>query len=325
MRKVQNMVEAPKKPTADPKVEIITINPAMAHKLLEKNTHNRSISQMTVARLAAAMKTGEWALNNDAIVVDADGTVLNGQHRLQAITQSGATITTLFMQGLKQEAQFTMDLGKKRSYGEHLQILGVSGHTTNIAMALRMFRFYVDFAARKGNSTCGEFMAFYVNRAQWYPFAILDRTLQEHPMLVESVKTASRAILRGSGRQAALNGAIGSYGAAIYLVRMACEERGLLWEDFERPLFMGVELTETDPRFHLRNARRTNNAREALPREMLAYMRCFNLYLEKTPVKRGITIRDVETLVLPAFRLPKACTSQLQLEGESAKSKRKSS
>jgi hypothetical protein len=105
-------------------VQIIKVSPATAEALLKKNTRNRNINQRAVANLARTMANGEWVLNGEAIKIAWDGTVLDGQHRLSAIAQSGTTIETLVIEGLPNDAQDTMDTGRKRTTADVLAIYG---------------------------------------------------------------------------------------------------------------------------------------------------------------------------------------------------------
>ena len=65
--------------------KIVDITPEMAREYLEKNSHNRRLSERSVRNLATAIKNGEWQVNGEAIKVDKEGNLLDGQHRLSAI------------------------------------------------------------------------------------------------------------------------------------------------------------------------------------------------------------------------------------------------
>lgn len=111
-------------PTTGISAEIVTITPALAKEWLRANTHNRPVREARVNGYARMMTAGQWHLNGEAIKRAVDGTILDGQHRLLAIVKSGATITTLVVQGLPSEAQDTMDGGAKRSAGDVFSLRG---------------------------------------------------------------------------------------------------------------------------------------------------------------------------------------------------------
>lgn len=72
-----------------------TITPDIAKQYLKHNTTNRGISKKVISKYADDMKNGKWELNGSSISFYKNGTLANGQHRLMAVVQSGATIETL--------------------------------------------------------------------------------------------------------------------------------------------------------------------------------------------------------------------------------------
>ncbi len=89
--------------------------PAWASEVLEKNnTRNRKLSN-TWNRLRSAIVRGAWKINGECVVFDTDGILIDGQHRLHAIAQSGRAVPVLVIYGVEPEAFTTFDQGKKRS------------------------------------------------------------------------------------------------------------------------------------------------------------------------------------------------------------------
>lgn len=84
--------------------KLVDVNPDMAAEMLEHNTMNRNISQLNVKRYAQAMQSGEWEQNGQTITIAEDGTILDGQHRLWSIIESGMTITFLIVYNVRKEA-----------------------------------------------------------------------------------------------------------------------------------------------------------------------------------------------------------------------------
>lgn len=110
--------------TTEPNASTVTITPEDAAKLLDSNTKNRDASQMRVNRLAEDIKNEEWQFNGEAIKVSVDGTLLDGQHRLRAVVQAQKPIVTLFITGLPNESQETMDTGMARNLNDVLKLRG---------------------------------------------------------------------------------------------------------------------------------------------------------------------------------------------------------
>lgn len=103
-----------------------TITPEIAKEMLEANTHNRSLSEAHLARLIDDLKNGNWQFNGESIKFDANGNLLDGQHRLTAIARTGIPADMLVITGLPNKAQTVMDTGKKRTLGNMLQLDGYS-------------------------------------------------------------------------------------------------------------------------------------------------------------------------------------------------------
>lgn len=115
-------------------VELVT--PALANQWLTGNTINRPISQATVIRYANAMAAGQWTVTNDDICFNCDGTLLNGQHRLKAVTLSGESVPMGIKRNVPVAAMRYMDRGKGRTMGQHLNFDGES-HAALLAATLR--------------------------------------------------------------------------------------------------------------------------------------------------------------------------------------------
>lgn len=94
------------------RLEVIT--PALALLYLERNTKNRSIRKGVVAQYARDMMSGSWRLTHQGIAFAHDGTLLDGQHRLEAIVASGMAIRMMVTRGVAKDAQLNMDDHAKR-------------------------------------------------------------------------------------------------------------------------------------------------------------------------------------------------------------------
>ncbi|HEY9368355.1 hypothetical protein [Streptomyces sp.] len=107
-----------------PQYKVMDVTPDLAEKWLDQNTHNRNLREKAVMAYARDMEAGNWAENGEAIKFGKDGTLLDGQHRLQAIALSGATIKMLVVTGLESRTQETMDDGRKRTLADALHLRG---------------------------------------------------------------------------------------------------------------------------------------------------------------------------------------------------------
>ena len=115
--------------------------------MLEKNTRNRSLNQLHVESLAKELSSGRWKLNGDAIRLSKDR-VIDGQHRLAAIVKSGISMQTLIIEDLSDDVFNTIDIGRRRSGGDTLSVLGYL-NSTRLAAMLAVIDRYMTGRAEK--------------------------------------------------------------------------------------------------------------------------------------------------------------------------------
>ncbi|MEO6082542.1 MAG: hypothetical protein ABIQ18_05480 [Umezawaea sp.] len=121
-----------------PNAVLMEITPELAARwLAEHNTHNRNLRGSAVAAYARDMAAGRWHTSGEAIKFATDGTLLDGQHRLVAITRTGVTVATFVVFGLDREAQDVMDSGRKRNASDALQLGGMR-NVARLAAAARL-------------------------------------------------------------------------------------------------------------------------------------------------------------------------------------------
>lgn len=115
-----------------------TITPALAEQYLRQN-NNRKIKSRSLQRIIDQMKNGEWQEDTgETIKFDRNGNLLDGQHRLQSLIETGLTFDFLVVRGLKPEAFDVIDTGKPRTAGDALHMLGVKNYF-NISAIIRNY------------------------------------------------------------------------------------------------------------------------------------------------------------------------------------------
>lgn len=86
------------------------ISPDDAREYLAANFDgNRNISQRRVDRYANDMREGRWQLSHQGIAFDTDSHLIDGQHRLAAVAQSGVTVEMNISYDVPRESFTTMD------------------------------------------------------------------------------------------------------------------------------------------------------------------------------------------------------------------------
>jgi hypothetical protein len=150
-------------------VQIVTMTPEWAAKLLATNTNNRSLSKNAVSAMVRDMMADDWRLNGDAIRLGVNGELLDGQHRLTAAVEADRSFQTLLMTGIDREDQLTIDRGRPRNIGDTLTMLHSIQNGKAVAAAIRNLVIFArqDLAA---TPTASE----------------VERLLELHPGIIES-------------------------------------------------------------------------------------------------------------------------------------------
>jgi hypothetical protein len=109
----------------DPQCTIEEITPAVAQEWLDLNHRNRQLSEPSVARLAELIRRGEWMSDcTDAIGLDINGGVINGQHRLRAIIAADRPVRALVLRNVRPEVIKVIDQGRGRTLAQYLAMDG---------------------------------------------------------------------------------------------------------------------------------------------------------------------------------------------------------
>jgi hypothetical protein len=103
-------------------LSVETITAKQAEKYLQFNINNRPLRKSLVNQYAKDMAAGNWRLTHQGVAFNCDGTLLDGQHRLAAVVQSGATVQMLVARGVDSRNQLVMDDHAKRSAGDALSL-----------------------------------------------------------------------------------------------------------------------------------------------------------------------------------------------------------
>ena len=115
---------------------VVSVDSEMAKRWLAQNRRNRPPSMIVVNRYVSDMAHGRWQFAGDPIRFDTMGNLLDGQHRLMALSRvPGLTLQFLVVRGLHHEAQTVMDQGSKRTPGQQLALSGVKNYNAVAAAA----------------------------------------------------------------------------------------------------------------------------------------------------------------------------------------------
>ena len=172
-KKVQS---AGREPALD--LEIMTITPELAQEWLDRGGANRKITRRRVEAMAAAIQRGEWRLTGEAIKLDDEGRVRDGQNRLSAIVEAGIPVRSVVARGVTEEAFDVMDTGRSRTAADVLHIHGYPSQNALAAAARGLM-----FIERYGRV----FPSQRDSHLYVTPVTVL-QYVKEHPELIDGVR-----------------------------------------------------------------------------------------------------------------------------------------
>lgn len=115
------------------------ITPDRATALLRDRDFQRSLNQNWVTTLARDMKAGRWQLTPQGIILDTDGRLIDGQHRMSAVVRAGVPVQFWITEGAPTEIFKHLDGGRNRSMADRLKISGYTDPTQLAAIARKVY------------------------------------------------------------------------------------------------------------------------------------------------------------------------------------------
>ncbi|MFE7462364.1 hypothetical protein ACWFMI_24740 [Nocardiopsis terrae] len=99
-----------------------TITPDTARVWLrDRNKGNRNLSLPAAQQYAETMRDGRWKLTHQGIAFDEAGNILDGQHRLLAVTLADVPVDIFVFVGMDRDTFTVLDVGRRRQAGHLIQ------------------------------------------------------------------------------------------------------------------------------------------------------------------------------------------------------------
>jgi hypothetical protein len=109
--------------TAQQSTDIIDVTPEKAADIIARhNWDNRKVKKSVVAKYAKIMADGDWKFSPETISIARSGRMLNGQHRMLAVVESGVTCRFIFAIGFDEDVFEVLDRGAMRTRADALSI-----------------------------------------------------------------------------------------------------------------------------------------------------------------------------------------------------------
>ena len=170
------------------KAEFVAINPAKAQAFLDATTtKNRAVNKNAVETYIAVMKAGKWQANGEPIIIDDNGNVIDGQHRLHAIIRSNSTHDMLVVRGVDPSAFKTIDSGRKRRHYDLLSIANVSDPSMTSAAVAGIYSF-----EKTGTLSTQKSPAFSYLTHRGADYDPVAEAISRMPLLNESVRVGRK-------------------------------------------------------------------------------------------------------------------------------------
>ena len=138
------------KPNHTINVQFEEITPEIAKRYLARNVANRNLREATVRSYEIDMRGGNWVPTHQGIAFNDSGDLMDGQHRLTAISRAGVTVTMLVTRGLPTERGRTktmdaVDVGAARNVRDQLKLQhGFRNPFRDVAAATSIIQMVLD-------------------------------------------------------------------------------------------------------------------------------------------------------------------------------------
>jgi len=220
------------RPTIGMSTEFITPEIAAEYISKEKMPTNRNLVQRHVDRLVYSMETGQWLeATGQPIIFNDAGHLIDGQHRMWALIETGQSHHFQVMRGLPSETIWVLDTGKSRGIPDFLSMAGEKNCNV-LGAAINAFYYWettnhLEASGSKRPAPTSQ-DAF--------------RILEAHPGLREST-------IIGNALNRAIRGGAGRWAAIYYILAQIDQEDA---DDFVHRATYGDNLQDTHPIFLLR-------------------------------------------------------------------------
>lgn len=134
------------------------ITPDDAVKILQGNENNRHLNDYLIRKYTRLMNEDRWVLNGEVIKLAKDGRLLDGQHRMHAISKANKPVKVTLAFGLDHSHFKTIDTGRSRSAGDVLKIAGYKNVCTLAAAVKLMLVYENDEGIDAKASVCPEYI-----------------------------------------------------------------------------------------------------------------------------------------------------------------------
>lgn len=107
------------------------VGPDQAKEYLQRNVNNRKVDKNRVNQYARDMQAGKFT-DGSPVMFFVDGCIADGQHRLMAVVQSGATVVLTVIRNLDPMSRLNHNIGKPQNATANLMMASQSSEVYGV-------------------------------------------------------------------------------------------------------------------------------------------------------------------------------------------------
>ena len=259
------------------------ITKSIATDLLNMNTKNRRVKNGNIKLIKHELENGLFKFNGESIIVGKSGILLDGQHRLLAVEETGIPMKSIIVYDVDDSVFSTIDTGMSRTNADVLSIKGIPNYSTVAKVSKMLIMF-----ARGENNLNGRDKSYKISNEEVLRFAI------EHNDVLQQIMTKSISLYNKSRLLTV------SEIAFYYLVLESDNKK--LCDLFFDSLFKGISSSEFNPAIILRNKltefkiNKNISINPAIKAKII--FKCWNKFKDNKEIK-FIRISDKEIVIRP--------------------------
>jgi hypothetical protein len=107
--------------------DFVEVTPELAADWLKNNRRNRKLKDSMLERYIMDMRNGAWLTTHECVAFDADGNLIDGQHRLESIVRAKGKVLMVVSSGWpaaqgKKKTMDAVNMGASRSLADQLHL-----------------------------------------------------------------------------------------------------------------------------------------------------------------------------------------------------------
>ena len=235
----------------------VLITPDIAENLLANNSINRPFNKANLAYLKNQLLSNHWKLTHQGIAISKNGNVLDGQHRLKIVVETGMSVEMLVTSDLEEDVFSVLDTGKRRDGSDVLSINGAT-NTHCMSAGIKNYLLYNRFKECSWRLRAFVCNTEVLNEYQLDPSGWQWTTCLAHGLTLKGILLP------------------GPFNCFLYLARQQGHKAAAL-EIFAKKVNQGLELSKGNPIHAFRNRCIVSTTKRRDSQQWLAnYIKLFN-------------------------------------------------